>query len=259
LNALLHVQEVEVVYEIVRFLTRPAIRVTSQKSVKASFASIQATLQTLADRWSSGSVTYDVGQCFWSVDSQALPSVSFQFYRSLDDEKESGARKPSIDFTSPVQIQKSPIGTTEGEAFNLWKQIVTEYAVPTANVFEIMHRSRWCTLFHDNYLRRLLLCIRFASLSILTNLYNEETFYTKILLYEPDLITRIAQLLNTSYDDAPDIHCNIISLLDSIAHYRGKLTEVMSAISASANHGYLLATLRAVIVSFEKNSNQLLI
>jgi E3 ubiquitin-protein ligase HUWE1 len=227
--------------------------------VKASFASIQNSLQTLAERWTAGGVTYDVGQCFWSVDSQPLPAVTFQFYRSLDDEKETSLRKPSIDFTAPVQIQRNPIGTTEREAFDLSKQIVVEFGVPTASVFEVMHRSRWCTLFHDTRLRRMLLNVRLISLSILTNLYNEEAFSTKILLYEPDLINRLAQILNTSYADAPDVHCNIIALLDGIAHYRGKLAEVMSAVNAAANHGYLLATLRTVIASFESNGICLLI
>jgi E3 ubiquitin-protein ligase HUWE1 len=244
------VNEVEVVFETIKFLTRPAVRVTSQKSLKSTFASINGVLQTLSDRWVSGTTSFDIVECYRAA--QQTPAVTFQFYPSLDDEKP-GDRKPSIDFNSPVVISQEPSGTTEGDAFLLWKQIVTDYQVPESHSFELLHKSRWCTLFSNVELRRKLLCIRLFSISILTNLNNEEATSKKIFLFEPDLILKLSQLLLLDYVECPDVQFAALNLLDSFCHYRGKLNEVMASIGASANHGYLISMLRKIIDTFEKN------
>jgi E3 ubiquitin-protein ligase HUWE1 len=248
---------VDVLFETIKFLTRPAVRFSSQKSLKITFGLIQGVLQVLADRWVSGNVVYDLLNCYHSTEQQK-PKVTFQFYRSLDDEKNNdnpADRKSSIDFNAPVVIcQEPPFGSSEKDAFLLWKQIVTDFQVPVAHSYELLHKSRWCTI-NDVNLRKKLLCIRLLSISILTNMYNEDLMNKKIFLFEPDLISKLSQLLVLDFAEFPNIHFAALSLLDSLSHYRGKLNEVMATVGASANHGYLISMLRKIIETFEKNGN----
>ncbi|KAF1799301.1 hypothetical protein FB192DRAFT_1285399, partial [Mucor lusitanicus] len=78
---------------------------------------------------------------------------------------------------------------------------------------------------------------------------SETIAQNRVFIYEPHLVSQIAQLV--SYDNSVpvDIQTYALYALDGIARHRTKVTEVLAAFNASANHGVLLHILRQLCQS----------
>jgi E3 ubiquitin-protein ligase HUWE1 len=79
------------------------------------------------------------------------------------------------------------------------------------------------------------------------SLTTEEAAHSTLLMYEPDLLTQIAELLLPSRDIGDKITTAAVLALDACAHYRSKMSEVLTAISANVNHGILISLFRHVV------------
>ncbi|KAI7890813.1 uncharacterized protein EV154DRAFT_421482, partial [Mucor mucedo] len=73
---------------------------------------------------------------------------------------------------------------------------------------------------------------------------SETIAQNRVFLYEPHLVPQIAQLISYDHHIPIDIQTYALYALDGIARHRTKVTEVLSAFNASANHGILLHLLR---------------
>jgi E3 ubiquitin-protein ligase HUWE1 len=85
------------------------------------------------------------------------------------------------------------------------------------------------------------------------HLASEEAVKSTIFLYEPDLITQLAGLL-PSYDE---LATTAVIALDACSHHEGKMSEIMTALSANANHGTLMTLFRGIVVRIETVSDTL--
>ena len=94
---------------------------------------------------------------------------------------------------------------------------------------------------------------------------SETTAQNKVFIYEPHLVANLAELIHPdkgipnvcllfhikmggsgSYDALQMMQVYALCALDGVARHRGKLSEVLTALNASANHGVLLQVLRKV-------------
>jgi E3 ubiquitin-protein ligase HUWE1 len=83
------------------------------------------------------------------------------------------------------------------------------------------------------------------------NILTEEQAQYKIFLFEPDLV---ATLVAHMSDPIIDIQFAALAALDSVSHFRSKLSESLTALNAGANHGILMQTMRKVLASFNNNT-----
>ena len=81
---------------------------------------------------------------------------------------------------------------------------------------------------------------------ILAFLASEDSVSSTLFLYEPELITQIAEILR--HDDIDDItRASAITALDAFAHHSNKVPDVMAAIGPSVNHGILMTFFRNTV------------
>ncbi|KAI8364986.1 hypothetical protein EDC96DRAFT_443776, partial [Choanephora cucurbitarum] len=75
---------------------------------------------------------------------------------------------------------------------------------------------------------------------------SESTAQNKVFIYEPYLIPQLTELI--SPDNQVDLRIQTYALyaLDGISRHRNKLSEVVTAVNASANHGPLMQILRKI-------------
>ena len=75
---------------------------------------------------------------------------------------------------------------------------------------------------------------------------SQETAQSTFFLYEPDIITKIASVLDDS-EYSFDFQLCAIYTMESLCHFRSKLSDVLLAVNASVNHGILLNLIRKMI------------
>ncbi|KAI8081696.1 uncharacterized protein BX664DRAFT_376387, partial [Halteromyces radiatus] len=73
---------------------------------------------------------------------------------------------------------------------------------------------------------------------------SESTAQNKIFVYEPHLVSHLAEAINPEKSVCYDVQTYALYALDAIARHRNKLNEILHAFNASANHGTLLYILR---------------
>jgi E3 ubiquitin-protein ligase HUWE1 len=81
----------------------------------------------------------------------------------------------------------------------------------------------------------------------------ESSAQTDLFLYEPELVSHIAELIHSESSIPYEIQTAAISALDAMARYRHRLAEVISAINASANHGVLMSLFRSMVVKLAED------
>ncbi|KAI9321546.1 hypothetical protein BX666DRAFT_2072991 [Dichotomocladium elegans] len=75
---------------------------------------------------------------------------------------------------------------------------------------------------------------------------SETTAQNKVFLYEPHLVSKLAELTRPGNAVSYDVQTYSLCALDGIARHHGKLTEVLAAFNVSANHGILMHILRKI-------------
>jgi E3 ubiquitin-protein ligase HUWE1 len=91
------------------------------------------------------------------------------------------------------------------------------------------------------------LSIRYIALVILAQLLPEEEAELKLFMHDPDLITQACSIFMDSSELPHSLRFITCSLIESISHYRGKLTEVLGTVNASANHGHIIQSIRRIL------------
>ncbi|KAJ3313756.1 hypothetical protein HDV04_001560 [Boothiomyces sp. JEL0838] len=258
LHNLLCLVEYEVVYELLRFLVKPAQRIPSQRSLRTNFTNGQSKYQVLAGRWNVG---LDVNEIL-SSNSIQVEMINYQYYRTAtdleipkDEDKIEIEQDPFDDSKSHLKqdsLVTVPLQPTEPKTeiiFEQFQKVKADYHVEDDRAFELLWKIRLCSFLSNPEKRIKLYCIRMLSLAILSNLYSEEVATNKIFLFESDLISQVAQNLANNTNLGQDARFCCLTLLDNLAHYRGKLNEVLSVMNASANHGFLMVELNHAIES----------
>ncbi|KAJ9092936.1 hypothetical protein QFC21_006648 [Naganishia friedmannii] len=92
-----------------------------------------------------------------------------------------------------------------------------------------------------------LLEIRLAALATYLYLSPEDKAQSELFLYEPNMVAQLADLVNPNSHVSDRIIAPAFMALDACAHYRYKVTEVVTALNANVAHGILMNSYREVI------------
>ncbi|KAI9099723.1 hypothetical protein DFS34DRAFT_502229 [Phlyctochytrium arcticum] len=276
LTALLLTSDLDVLSATLRLLLRPAQRLGNQRSVKNTLAAAHERTSVFAQHWGSawsGVGIRDIASSTFVI-PVAAQSVDFKFYRT-DPSAVSSRSQKSVDLETPTK-PKGPASAAGGispglvtihsgetakiteesdgkvNVRSIFEDLTKQYSVPQDQHLALFHAVRIAAGCTNVQIRRQLLTIRLLAISIIATLGTDEQLNSKVLTYEPDLIQKLADTLqadNAVMDDGGllDVQTATIFALDSIAHQRSRLSEVLNGMNASANHGTLMFVLRKIV------------
>lgn len=75
-------------------------------------------------------------------------------------------------------------------------------------------------------------------------LASEDAAQSNLFLYEPELVSQLADLLRSSSDVGEQVTTSTLLALCACAHHQAKMGEVMTSVSANVNHGVLVTFFR---------------
>ncbi|KAI0958508.1 hypothetical protein AcV7_004312 [Taiwanofungus camphoratus] len=136
------------------------------------------------------------------------------------------------------------------EPMDILADTVEAYSVPDSEKFELLTRiraARALTKLHTSE-REKLVTIRLLATAIYGHTHSESQAQSSLFLYEPDLITHIAELLQLDRTVDAQTQTAAIAALDALGRYRNKIQDVLTAVNAGVNHGILMALLRKTVI-----------
>ncbi|KAJ3032901.1 hypothetical protein HDV00_006990 [Rhizophlyctis rosea] len=271
LSDLMHTSDLDVLNASLRLLFRSAQRMHNQRSLRTAFGTSQDHLITLAQHWGpkDSSVSFTQLAAGKVEPHPEWLSVTYQFYRSTTSSeskidtaattttppktpKKGAAEKPSSS-DGLVTISVNNVMESGKSSRDLYQELVEKYEVPVEHRFALYQRVRVAFGLADSQERKKLLLSRINAIAVLAILVSEDIAQNKIFLYEPDLVQKLADLCSAEKEVDYDLQIAALHALDSISSYRTKLSEVLTAINASANHGILMYILRKTVTEMDKD------
>ncbi|KAI0305409.1 hypothetical protein B0F90DRAFT_1815046 [Multifurca ochricompacta] len=280
INSLLSTSDLDILILALNLLLRPAQQYSAQPAVSRALSISTHRLQSLGKRWSNLR-EYDVSLVDLVTDQgrpvlDALPiearEVQFKFYntgkakRSKDRANEMEVDVPEI--SQPSQHSVAPVLTASSsqaagavtlyfdtqtlsskEAMDILADCVDTYNVPEDERFELMCRIRaaQALLPGREEEREKLIIARLLATAIFVHTHPETQTASALFLYEPDLISHVAELLALDRNVPIGVQTAAVATLDAMARYRTKVQDVLAAVNAGVNHGTLMALLRKTV------------
>lgn len=282
LNNLLFSSDLDIVILALNVLLRPAQQYSAQASVSHALSISTPRLQSLAKRWpylrEHGVGLVDLARLNGSPEVDGLPAeareVNFSFYKTetgtdrekqSEDEKEKkmdtdvfdasqssprkGPAPPTASGSGAINIHLDEQEVASKSLMDLMADTIESYSIPDAEKFELMCRIRAAKVLTKGQEaeRVKLVTIRLLAIAIFGHTHVEAQATASLFLYEPDLIAHIAELLQIDSDIPVRVQTAAVAALDSLARYRSRNQEVLTAVNAGVNHGILMALVRKTV------------
>lgn len=201
------------------------------------------------------------------ADVEGLPAdareVSFSFYKADGGTTTEKKEELSDPFVSPLKTQPTQ-GTSSAGPINVFisqetlqsqppmkilADCIRSHKVPDEEKIELLNRIRVSqALCNGNEVEREKLVIaRLLAITIYAHTHSESQTTSSFFLYEPDLISNVAELLHVEYDISIPVQTAAIAVLDAFTRYRNRCQEVLTAVNAGVNHGILMALFRKTV------------
>lgn len=205
----------DVLQHVLQFMIRPAQRINNPRAIRSSFVVPQERIVELARGWNHVSV--DLLRIAKDLEvTPKMMTLNLQFYRTKNTTESNDEGNQII--TTPLlneDLQKSDI--------DIFLSLINKYNVPKEYQFELANRIRIAKHINQPDSRRQLLSIRILAISIMCKtkplisyifrltLYvahavSETTAQNKVFIYEPYLISQLAELIS------PEKQVDIVSL-----------------------------------------------
>ncbi|OBZ67028.1 E3 ubiquitin-protein ligase ptr1 [Grifola frondosa] len=233
LNSLMFTSDLDVLILALNLLLRPAQQYSAQPAVSHALSISTPRLTSLAKRWPNLR-DYDINLVDLvgdkgNVQIEALPNeardVNFAFYRQPPAAAASSKEKERM----------------RSEKFELLARIRAAQALTSSH-------------FAD---REKLVIVRLLSSAIFGHTHTESQAQSTLFMYEPDLITHVAELLQLDRGVDVQVQTAAIAVLDALGRYRNKMQDVLTAVNAGVNHGILMALLRKTIAEVAQPTSTL--
>ncbi|KAI1785481.1 hypothetical protein LXA43DRAFT_1115856 [Ganoderma leucocontextum] len=210
---------------------------------------------------------------------EALPTeareVNFVFYRqasssSVGKEEKKDAegdvsgltvqtpRKPSSAIATSATASTSSGAVTihidsktieSKPAMDVLADTIEAHTVPDNEKFELLMRIRGAQALTNARAgdREKLVVVRLLATAIFGHTHSDSQAQSSLFLYEPDLITHIAELLQLDRGVDIQVQTASVAALDTMSRYRSKIQDVLPAVNAGVNRGILMALLRKTV------------
>ncbi|ORY33382.1 hypothetical protein BCR39DRAFT_491673 [Naematelia encephala] len=174
-----------------------------------------------------------------------IPKKMLVLARGGDTDIKTLTSSQSTDKQSHVEVQFYPPGSSTSISVNVpsleaLPTIAEEKHMPLEDQLIATNKLRLASA-QDISTRRQLVSLRLNSLAAYLYLTGEDH---TIFLYEPDLISQMAQVLLVDDDS---VVAAALNALEACANLRAKTSDVLLAVSANAGHGPLITLYRSMI------------
>ncbi|KAI8637213.1 hypothetical protein BD408DRAFT_447787 [Parasitella parasitica] len=231
LSMLLNTFDMDVLQQVLHFMIRPAQRINNPRAIRSSFVVPQDKIVELARGWSQ--IPVDLLHIAQDLTfTPKMTTINLQFYRTTTTE----GHQVITEVMADQEFQKDDV--------EIFMDLVKKYNVPKESQFELANRIRIAKHVSEPEKRRQLLGIRILAISIMSHAVSETTAQSKVFIYEPYLISQLAELISPEKQVDTTIQTYVLYALDAITRHRSKLSEVLIAVNASANHGTMMQILR---------------
>ena len=260
LNSLLSTSDIDVLILALNLLLRPSQQYSAQPSVSHALSISTARLQSLAKR-SPHLQEYNIGLVSLAsskhTEVDGVPpearEVNFSFYRTEGEAKTedpTSSPRKTAPGSSAVQIRLEEQTVLGQPIMNVLADAIQTYSVPENETFELLCRIRGAASLATGHKadREKLVIVRLLAIAIYGHTHTESQATSAMFLYEPDLVGHIAELLQVDQGIPIPVQTAAIAALDSLARYKNKLQEVLTAVNAGVNHGILMALVRTMVV-----------
>ncbi|CEH14319.1 E3 ubiquitin-protein ligase/Putative upstream regulatory element binding protein [Ceraceosorus bombacis] len=260
LNVLLATPDVDVLEATLRLILRPAQQYSSQGGGRrAEFAISPERLNALAVTWAprehgpTASASAASGLSF--VPAPVFPTTPTPAGRPRGQSPPAPSARSQPSQEAPrdsqneglVAVDLGNLMHTARRLVDVLADAVEKYSIPSEDHFELLQKVRLAMGVKDAALRRQLLVCRLLAVAIYAHTTPESTASTQLFLYEPDIVQRLARVVDPSSRVGTVIQSGAFYALDALGRYRGKVNDVLTAVNASANHGILLHVLRDLV------------
>lgn len=262
-------------------LLRPSQQYSSQPAVSHALSISTSRLQSLSKRWPH---LREVGIGLVDLvsrkdgDLQRVPlearEVNFSFYltevsAAADGESKieeandipmtSPRKTPSIaPFSNAVHLRLDENTVVSQPVMNVLSDALHAHSIPESESFELLCRIRAAAALSTGRKEELekLVIVRLLAIAIFGHTHSESQATSTLFLYEPDLITHIAELLHVDRDIPVVVQTAAVAALDALARYKNKVQEVLTAVNAGVNHGILMGLVRNMVAEVANPDSQ---
>ncbi|EJD34111.1 hypothetical protein AURDEDRAFT_109329 [Auricularia subglabra TFB-10046 SS5] len=265
LNALLASSDLDVVVSVLQ------LQYSAKPAVAHVLRIASGRLESLSRLWTGlrdhGLEVADLVSPKKSEEVDELPAsasdVRFTYYPRASDSKEPAAepegnappqtpaKKPAatVGPNGPKVVQISSVATSNKEPMAILRETIEAHHVPESEQFELMCKIRtaWALGKSRKREREQLVIIRMLSIAVYARTQSESHAQAALFLYEPDLVSHLAEVLQFDRDAPIAVQSAAISALDGLVRYRSKMQEVLTALNVGVNHGVLMALLRKIV------------
>ncbi|ORX45978.1 hypothetical protein BCR36DRAFT_332465 [Piromyces finnis] len=273
LNLLLNTNDIDILEALLRLMLKFAQRLGNNNSRKVAIAISLDKIYTLYHSWISNDFNLTYSQLLNA--KTKLPdecfNLTYHYYKSgkqaaqaqaqvqnitqkvetltTKHSKSSLKHKASIDGLISINLNKSQL--FEKSTQEIYQDLLNKYDIPSEHKFSIYHRIRFLKSIQDYEQRLKYITIRLFALSIYVQMIEEDVATAKVFVYEPDLISNMAEILQSDDPKTYGIQTAILSVFDGIIRYKSKNTFVLAAINSSTNYGILSFIFRKVIKNLD--------
>ncbi|KAG6372318.1 hypothetical protein JVT61DRAFT_7758 [Boletus reticuloceps] len=242
LTSLLSTSDLDVLVLALNLLLRPAQQYSAQPAVSTALNISTPRLLSLSKRrhppWRGSRRKFRVLQDRLQEKEQ-----------KSEDEPPATPRKPTL-LPGSITIHVDEETLKKKDAMGILADILEVHSLSGDDKYELLCRMRVAKALvtGNEVIREKLLVVRLLAIAIYGHTHSENQAASSLFLYEPDLTTHIAELLQLDRGISSAVQTAAIAALDSIARYRGRIQEVLGAINAGVNHGILMSLLRKTIL-----------
>ncbi|KAI5477219.1 E3 ubiquitin-protein ligase HUWE1 [Pseudohyphozyma bogoriensis] len=165
-----------------------------------------------------------------------------------------GAPSSSAPTEGLTTILLGNVGANPSPAVDILADAVDKYDVPIADRLNLLQKIRIAKSLRSTSDRRTMLVVRLLAIAVIAHTNSEAHVQTKLFLYEPELISQLAELVHPDRNVPVEIQAASFYALDAIAKFKNKTSEVASALNASVTHGILMYVLRRTVADLEGDS-----
>jgi len=279
--SLLSTSDLDILILALNLLLRPAQQYSAQPAVSVALSISTPRLLSLSKRWPNlhehGISLVDLASPNGLPQVDVLPGdvrdVSFMYYKIDAKEKDLKHENEIPETpTTPRKVPAAPVASSgpinihvdeetlkSTDVMQILADILEAHPLSNDDKFELLCRIRAAKalVMGHEAIREKLVIVRLLSIAIYGHTHSESQAASSLFLYEPDLTTHVAELLQLDRGVSGLVQTAAIAALDSIARYRNRIQEVLAAVNAGVNHGILMALLRKTILEVSNPESQL--
>ncbi|WFD24365.1 HECT-type E3 ubiquitin transferase [Malassezia equina] len=118
-----------------------------------------------------------------------------------------------------------------------------EHRLSDEERFELFHKVRVALAYRSWPSRQQVLVCRLLAIACFAHSASESNVNARLFMVEPSLVPRTAALLEPARHTGYWVQSAALYALDSMGHFRVRLSELLTAVNASVSHGLLLQVL----------------